>query len=138
VKCQEVRRAKEWANMWGASFEVWRRRDRAVIKIIGVVFPHGNSKTPAGAGYLRQCNVLRRELTRNRTRRRSDKYKWTGKVRKRERLWRHVSRPSVRPVSSSPQFILPWECASSNIRREKIGEEVKRQNPCRHVDVFRM
>jgi hypothetical protein len=70
-----------------------RRRDGVVIKIIRFMFPHGNSKAPASVTYGER-NVLKRKLTHNKTRRRADKYKWTGKGRKRERLWRHVSRPS--------------------------------------------
>ena len=70
-----------------------RRRDGVVIKIIRFVFPHGNSKAPASVTYG-SVTFSGEKLTHNKTRRRSDKYKWTGKVGKRERLWRHVSRPT--------------------------------------------
>jgi hypothetical protein len=70
-----------------------RWRDRVVIKIVRFVFPHGNSTAQQSVTYGK-CNVLRQKLTQNETRRRPDKYKWTGIVGKRERLWRHVSRQS--------------------------------------------
>jgi hypothetical protein len=71
----------------------------------------------ACVGYLRKCNVLRRKMTHNKRRRRSDKHKWTGKVRERGRLWRHVSCPSRR----HQQFILPRECAFTKARRKRGG-----------------
>jgi hypothetical protein len=95
TKCQEFWRVKEWIKMCGGCF-IWSVRDgrtdrrRSCNKNHPLYIATWGFKG-AGADYLRHCNVWRRKLTHNKTKRRPDKYKWPGKVRKRERSWRRVS-----------------------------------------------
>lgn len=106
-------------------------RDGVVIKIIRFMLPHGDSKAPAPVTYDsvtfegESWHTTKQDAGLTNT---SGLEKWG-----REKDYGVVFH--VLPMSSSPQFILPWECAFTNMRRIKWWENKRRDKTAATIEI---